>query len=393
MTTTSAPYDFDTYIERRQTGSAKWEYYGEDVLPLWVADTDFRAPEPVIRALRERVDHGLFGYQIDSLTLRNILIERLQSRYGWTIESKHIHFLPNLVSALNVAARAYAEPGDGVLINTPMYPPFLSAPKGGGREAIFAELAMVQQGQIIRYELDFDRLEAAVTPRTKLFLLCNPHNPVGRVYEQWELEKLAEFCLRHNLVICSDEIHCDLLYEGYQHIPIASLSPEVAERTITLLSPSKTFNLPTLGFAFAVAQNEELLTRFKTTAEGIVPFATAFGITAATAAYGESEDYRQALMVYLEANRNYLIRYVEEHFPQVSITRPEGTFLAWSDWRALNLPESPFKFFLEKAKVAFNDGAAFGQPGEGFIRINYACPRATLTEALERVRASLGNQD
>jgi cysteine-S-conjugate beta-lyase len=390
MPTTTSPYDFDTYIERHNTGSAKWDYFG-DALPLWVADTDFRAPEPILRAMHERVEHGLFGYQIDSPRLREILVERMASRYGWTIESKDIMFLPNLVSALNISARAFAEPGEKILMNSPIYPPFITAPKNGGREAVFAELALVKQGQIIRYEIDFDRLEAAVTPDTKLFMLCNPHNPVGRVYEKWELEKLAEFCLSHNLIICSDEIHCDLLYEGYQHQPIAGLSPEVAAQTITLMAPSKTFNLPTLGFGFAITQNPDLTKRFQTVSDGIMSHPGAIGYTAAEAAYSQCQDYLDALMVYLEGNRNYLIHYVEEHFPEVNITRPEGTFLSWMDWRAYNLPESPFKFFLEKAKVAFNDGASFGQPGEGFVRVNIGCPRSTLTEALERVRASVAN--
>jgi cysteine-S-conjugate beta-lyase len=388
MTTTTSPYDFDTYIERRDSGSVKWTYFG-DALPLWVADTDFRSPEPILQAMRERIDHGLFGYQMDAPELRDILVERMQSRYQWSIEAKDIMFLPNLVSALNVATRAFAEPGGQVLMNSPIYPPFISAPKNGGREAVFAELALVKQGQIIRYEIDFDRLEAAVTPQTTLFMLCNPHNPVGRVYEKWELEKLAEFCQRHNLIICSDEIHCDLLFEGYQHHSMAALAPEIAARTITLMAPCKTFNLPTLGFGFAIAQNEEIMTRFKAPTEGILAHAGAMGFTAATAAYSQCQDYVDALMVYLEGNRNFLIRYVEEHFPQVSITRPEGTYLAWMDMRALNLPESPFKFFLEQAKVAFSDGAVFGEPGEGFLRVNFGCTRATLTEALERVRTAV----
>ncbi|MEO8609843.1 MAG: PatB family C-S lyase [Chloroflexota bacterium] len=390
MTTTTSPYDFDTYVERRNTGSAKWDYFG-DVLPLWVADSDFRCPEPVLRAMHERVDHGIFGYQMDSPRLREILVERMASHYGWIIEAKNITFLPNLVSALNVSARAFAEPGESVLMNSPIYPPFISAPKNGGREAIFAELAQIQQGQIIRYEIDFDRLEAAVTPSTKVFLLCNPHNPVGRVYEKWELEKLADFCMRHNLIICSDDIHCDLIFDGYRHQPIAALAPEVAARTITIMAPSKTFNMPTLGFGFAIAQSEDILKRFQTASDGIMAHPGAIGYVAAEAAYGQCQDYVDALMVYLEGNRNYLLRYFEENFPQVPITRPEGTYLAWSDWNALNLPEAPFKFFLEKAKVAFSDGASFGKPGEGFLRINFACPRATLTEALERVSAAIAS--
>jgi cysteine-S-conjugate beta-lyase len=390
MTTTSTPYDFDTPIERRNTGSTKWSQYG-DALPLWVADTDFRSPEPIVRAIHERVNHGVFGYQDDAPELRDILVERMQAHYNWTITPKDILFLPNLVPALNVAARAYAEPGDGVLMNVPLYPPFLSAPTNGGRESLLAELALVRQGQIIRYEIDFDRLEAAVTARTRLFMLCNPHNPIGRVYERWELEKLAAFCLRHNLVICADEIHSDLLYEGQQHLPIATLAPEVAARTITLTGPCKTFNLPGLGFGFAIAQDENIRAQFNKAAAGILAMPGVVAYSAATAAYTECQDYVDALMLYLEGNRNYLVHYVEQHFPQVNITRPEATYLAWLDMRALKLPDSPFKFLLKKANVAFSNGANFGQPGEGFIRVNFGCPRAILTEALERVRAAVVN--
>jgi len=389
MTTTIfTPFDFDTVIERRSTGSAKWSQYG-DALPLWVADMDFRSPEPILRALHERIDHGVFGYQMDSPRLRDILVERLETRYGWTIMPKDIQFVPNLVSATNAVIRAYAEPGDGVLILTPAYPPFLSAPKNSGHQGILPELVATQQGQILHYEIDFDAFEAVITPDTKVFLLCSPHNPTGRVWTRRELERLAEICLRHDLIICADEIHCDLLAEGRQHIPFATLSPEVAARTITLMSPSKTFNIPTLHFAFAVAQNPEVLARFQATTKEIVPSPGAIGFTAAEAAYAECQDWLDALLVYLEGNRNYLIHYVQEHFPQVKITRPEATYLAWMDWRAVGLPDSPFKFFLERAEVAFGDGAQFGQVGEGFVRVNYACPRATLTEALERVRAAV----
>jgi cysteine-S-conjugate beta-lyase len=390
MTTTTTPYDFDTPIERRSTGSAKWDWFG-DALPLWVADMDFRSPEPILRALHERIEHGVFGYQMDSPRLRNILVERFQSRYGWTIDPKDIQFLPNLVSATNATIRAYAEPGDGVLIFTPAYPPFLSAPKNSGHESILPELVATKQGQILHYEIDFDVVEAAITPRTKVFLLCNPQNPTGRAWTRHELERLAEICLRHNLIICADEIHCDLLADGTQHIPFATLSPEVAARTITLMAPSKTFNIPTLHLGFAVAQNPELLARFQATTKEIVPSPGAIGFIAAEAAYAECQDWLDALLVYLEGNRNFLVHYVQEHFPQVSITRPEATYLAWMDWRAAGLPDSPFKFFLEQAKVAFADGLQFGQVGEGFVRVNYACPRSTLTEALERTRAAVAN--
>ncbi len=389
MTITLSPHDFDTMIDRRNTGSIKWDLYGEGVLPLWVADMDFASPEPIVQALRARVDHGLFGYAFDDADLRGIVVERMSQRYSWDINPKDIAFLPNLVSALNVAARAYAEPGEGVLMQTPAYPPFLSAPKNGGREVVTADLALTYDGAIMRYDIDFDALEAAITPQTRLFLFCNPHNPVGRAWKRAELERLAYICLRHDLIICADEIHSDLLLDKVQHIPIASLSPEVAARTITLISPSKTFNMPTLGVAFAIAQNEDVLNRFKQAAEGIVPHPGALGITAAKAAYSNCQSWVDMLLPYLRDNRDFVVNYVQRRFPKVKITRPEATYLVWMDWREAGLPDAPFKFFLENAKVAFADGVQFGPAGEGFVRMNVASPRSMLQEALERMRAAV----
>jgi cystathionine beta-lyase len=387
-TSTQTPYDFDTRIDRRNTNAAKWDWFG-DALPMWVADMDFQSAEPIINALHERVNHGVFGYQFDSPRLRDILVERMATRYGWAIMPKDIQFVPTLVSALNVASRAFAAPGEEVLMLAPAYPPFLTAPKNDGRVAVVPELAKVEQGQIIRYELDLDAFEAAITPRTKMFLLCNPHNPVGRSWSVAELEQIAEICLRHNLIIISDEIHCDLLFDGVKHTPIATLSPEVAERTITLMSPSKTFNLPGLHLGFAIATNKELVDRFRLSAEGIVPSAGSMGFTAAEAAYTECQDWLDALLVYLEGNRNFLVHYVQEHFPAVKVTRPEATYLGWMDWRAVDLPDSAFKFCLERAKVAFSNGKDFGESGDGFLRVNLGCPRSMLEEALERVRVAV----
>jgi cystathionine beta-lyase len=381
-------YDFDTFIDRRNTGSAKWDWFG-DVLPMWVADMDFRSPEPILNALHERVDHGVFGYQIDSAKLREMLVRRMARRYGWTIEQKDIQFVPNVVSPLNVISRAFSEPGDGILMLTPAYPPFLSAPKNGGREAVLAELAVTKQGQILRYEIDFDAMEAAITPSTKVFFLCNPHNPVGRAWTKAELEKIADICLRHDLIICSDEIHCDLLLDGTRHIPIATLAPEVSARTVTLMAPSKTFNIPTLGLGFVIAENPDVAAKFNTEAEGIVPHVGAVGYVAAEAAYGECQDWLDALLVYLQGNRDYLVQYVQEHFSNVPIAIPEATYLAWTDWRGAQLPDTPFKFFLENAKVAYSNGKDFGEPGDGFLRINFGCPRSQLVEALERTRAAV----
>jgi cystathionine beta-lyase len=382
-------YDFDTVLERRGTGSIKWDLYGPDVLPLWVADMDFPSPEPILRALKDRIDHGVFGYTFDDPALRQVLVERMARLYGWTIEPGDILFLPNLVSALAATSRAFAAEGEGVLMNTPVYPPFLASPKTCDRAQIVAPLALTVENQIMRYELDMDALEAALTPTTRLFMLCNPHNPVGRAWSRAELEQIAAFCLRHDLLIVSDDIHCDLLLDDVQHIPIASLSPEVAARTITLMAPSKTFNIPSLGLGFIIAQDAGVRGRFQKVTDYVVPHPGPMGFVAALAAYTECQPWLEAILPYLRANRDYLIDYTRQHFPQVNVTCPEATYLSWMDFRALNLPDSPYKFCLDQAKVAFNDGAAFGEAGTGFLRVNLGCPRATLHDALERVRLAL----
>ncbi len=383
MTTTV----FDTLIERRTSGCLKWNAYDEDVLPVWVADMDFHSPEPILKALHQRVDHGVFGYQFDDPPVRQVIAQRMNERYGWSVETRDIVFVPNLVSALNFVCTAYAEPGDEVLMSTPVYPPFIVAPGNSGRVATMVDMPIVRSGQQMRYEIDFDAFEAAITPRTKLFILCSPHNPVGRAWTRPELERLAEICLHHNLTIVSDEIHCDLLLDPLQHIPLASLSPEVAARTITLMSPSKTFNLPTLGFAFAIAQNETVRQQFEKATAWFLPHPGALGYTAALAAYRDCQPWLDELLVYLRGNRDFMADFLQSHLPQIPYTHPEATYLAWLDFRALNLPASPYQVMLEKARVAFNDGAAFGKAGEGFVRLNLGTSRERLREVLERVRA------
>ncbi len=382
--------NFDEIFERRGTGSIKWSFYDPDVIPLWVADTDFRSPEPIIRALKERAEHGFFGYEFDSKPVREILVGRMKSRYNWEIPTESIYFLPNLVSALNFVSSGFTEPGDDVIMQTPAYPPFLGAPGNSGRNAVTADLILSQEGSIIRYDMDFAAFEAAITPRTKVFLLCNPHNPVGRMWTREELEKIAEICLRHDLLVCSDEIHCELIMDaGRKHIPFATLSPEIAARTITLMSPSKTFNLPTVEFAFGIITNPDLYKRLEKATAGFLPHPGGLAFAAAQAAYTECEDWVAELLPYMRANRDYVIDYVQQHFPQVTITCPEATYLGWMDWRKAGIGDKPYDFFLEKARVAFSDGAIFGKAGEGFLRINLGTPRSNLTEALERMRAAI----
>jgi cysteine-S-conjugate beta-lyase len=381
--------NFDQIINRRGTDSAKWTYYGDEALPLWVADMDFAIPEPVQKALRERIDHGVFGYTMDSPELRATIAKRMDQRYSWQITPENVWILPGLVTGMNTVCHAVGKQGDSVVTFTPIYPPFLTAPVLSGRTLQTAPMALKRDNGVLRYEVDAAALEAAITPSTKMFMLCNPHNPVGRVYSRAELEAIADVCLRHDLIICADEIHSDLVMSGQTHIPIASLSPEIAQRTITLIAPSKTFNIAGLYCGAVIAQDPELLRHVKAAAAGIVPNVNVLGYTAALAAYQHGQQWLDELLVYLESNRDFLMDYMAEHFPQVSLTKPEGTYLGWMDWNAYNLPESPYQFFLDEAKVAFNDGAAFGEGGVGFVRVNYACPRATLIEALEQVRAAV----
>jgi cystathionine beta-lyase len=382
-------YDFDTLPNRRGSDSTKWNRHDADVLPLFVADMDFRSPEPVIRALHERVEHGYFGYVAESKELKDIICERLGRLYQWDVIPEHIHFLPGLVSGLNLAARAIGQPGDGVLVNTPVYHPFHYAIKNQERSADIAPLRYMTENGSATYEIDFDAIETAITPRTRLFMLCNPHNPIGRVYQKRELEQLAEIALRHDLVVCSDEIHSDILYDGHCHIPIASLGPEIAERSITLMAPSKTFNLPGLGCGYAIASNPDLLNRLRKAGEGIIGHHNPMGFAAAIAAYREGQPWLDELLVYLTANRDYLAAQIAEHFPAMRMSPMEGTYLAWLDCRAMDIPGVPCEFFLKEAYVGLSDGAMFGQAGEGFVRLCIASPRAMLDEGLARMRKAL----
>ncbi len=382
-------YNFDEPVERRGSDSGKWHYFGADVLPMWVADMDFSSPAPIIKALHERVEHGVFGYGLDSPELKTVLCERMLRLYNWTITPDDIVFWPGLVCGLNVVSRAIGERGDGVLVNTPVYPPFLSSPINQERALNIAELDLQAQGQHLHYALNDATFTAAIEANTRLFLLCNPHNPVGRAYKRDELTRMADICLRHNLTICSDEIHSDLLLGGARHIPIASIDPEIAAQTVTILAPSKTYNLPGLGCSMAIIQNPELRRQVQKTANGIVPHVNVLGYVAAIAAYAECEDWLDQLRAYLTSNRDFLVAYVEEHMPTLRTTVPEATYLAWLDCSQAGIEGNAQKFFMEKAKVALNDGAAFGQSGANFVRLNFGCTRATLQEGLEKMRAAL----
>jgi len=352
------------------------------VIPLWVADMDFRSPPGVLEELEKRVKHGIFGYSVPPEELVDVVISVLQRDYGWEVEPEWIVWLPGLVTGLNVTCRAVGKDGDGVMTAVPVYPPFLTAPGFSHRTLVTVDLVR-QEG---RWIFDFDKLEKSITQRTRLFILCNPHNPVGRVFLRDELETLAAICEKRDMVVCSDEIHCGLvLDQDKKHIPFATLGPKILKRTITLLSPSKTFNLPGLGCSFALIQDKELRRSFQDATAGIVPHVSPLAFTAALSAYRDGYEWHQALLSYLSENRDTVERFIGET-PGLSMSHVEGTYLAWIDTRAAAL-ENPVKFF-EDAGVGLFEGAAFGGPG--FVRLNFGCPRVTLAEALRRMGKAMG---
>ena len=378
-------YDFDQVVERKSTDSIKWQRYGNDVIPLWVADMDFVSPEPIVKALHERVDHRVFGYGGPGEELISVIQERLKKLYRWDVLAEHIVFVPGVVTGLNLAYQLFADPGDGILVQPPVYSHFITDPVIRSRTLV--DPPLIKKGNT--YEIDFDTFEKTITSRTRIYVLCNPHNPVGRVFRTDELERLADICIRNNILICADEIHCDLLYPGYQHIPIATLGNEVAERTITFMSPSKTFNLAGLKCSFAIISNPLLREAWVRGSEGLIPHVNIMGLTAALAGFKDGQDWLDQCLSYLRSNRDFLVEYVREKLPSISMTRMEGTYLAWLDCTKSGIRGNPFYFFLREGKVALNDGAECGKGGEGFVRLNFACPRKTLVDALERMTGAL----
>ncbi len=386
-------YDFDQIVERQGSDSAKWGRYDPDMLPMWVADTDFLAPPEVLDALHKRIDHGVFGYGMDPARLRELICQRMRTKYNWTINLEDIVFLPGLVAGFNIATRAIGARGDGVLVCTPVYFPMLVAPKNQHRQLQHSLLASTRETidglEIIRYQMDMDAFDSAITPETKLHLLCNPHNPVGREFTKDELMAIGQSCIEHDVIICSDEIHCDLMLDGVEHVPIASLEPEIADRTITLMAPSKTFNLPGLGCSYAIITNPDLREQYQRASAGIVPHVSVLGYVATEAAYKYGAEWESQLMNYLTGNRDFIANYVRDNIPGMAITIPEATFLMWMDCNKLDLPESPQKFFMNEANVVLNEGASFGEGGEGFVRFNFGCPRSIVEQGLEQMAEAI----
>lgn len=370
-------FDFSTVV--RAPDSVRWaKYAGSDTIPLWVADMDFAAPPAVIEALQARVVNGVFGYGQPWPSLVDSVAEHCARAYDWTIDPDWLVWLPGLVSGLHVACRSVGEPGDGIFSATPVYPPFLSAPVESGRRLVTMPLVKDESG----WGWDFAAANLAMQS-AQLFLLCHPHNPVGRAWREDELWQLAALAEKHDLVVCSDEIHCDLTLNG-RHRPFATLSPEIAARTITLMAPSKTFNIAGLGCAFAIIPEAGLRRRFLAAMHGIVPHVNVLGLAACEAAYRHGGEWRRQLLEVLRANAARVEQAIDAQ-PALTMTRIEAGFLAWIDCRELGV-EQPAALF-ERAGVGLSDGGAFG-PGHAyaqFVRLNFGTPRSLLDEALARI--------
>jgi cystathionine beta-lyase len=380
-------FDFDTVIERRGTGSLKWlRYEGTGVLPLWVADMDFAAPPVVLDAIRTRLDHGVLGYSKPHPGLNNTLLAYLSRVHGIEADASWIEWLPGLVPAKSMACRAVGAPGDSVITLTPVYPPFLAVHGDAQKQLITVPLAH-DEASGGGWRIDFGALEAAVRPDTKVFLFCNPHNPVGRVYSRDDVERVAEFCLRHDLLLVSDEIHCDLILHADRtpHFSAARLDGPIRDRLIVLMAASKTYNIPGMALAWALVPNPALRRQFRAGGGRLIPELNPLSYHATEAALRDGEPWRQELLAYLRGNRDHLAATIAQRLPRLKLSLPlEATYLAWIDCRALG-QDNPQAFF-ELAGVGLSDGRDFAGPG--WVRLNFGCPRATLDEALQRMAAA-----
>ena len=391
-------YNFDEIIERRNTNSVKWTEYPADVLPLWVADMDFRTPEPILDAIRSALDRGVLGYEFAKPHTQRIVAERMKRLYGWHVDPDWVVNTTGVVSGFNIAARAICEPGDGALVQTPVYHMFYSIHKNIGLTKQIAPFSVIEDGNRLIPQLDLEVFAKSFNSnnaRTRLLLLCHPHNPLGNVFSRGELQNMADICLQNDTVIVSDEIHSELVLNGSKHIPMAMLSNAIADQTITLISPSKTFNTAGLFSSFAIIPNSGLREKFKKANEQITGHVSSLGIIASEAAFsGECDDWLAELLVYLKNNRDFVVDYLTENFPETRFTIPEATYLQWIDFGAYvksgRISDVPYKFFLENARVALNDGSVFGDGCENFVRLNFASPRSMLAEALDRLRQALG---
>jgi cystathionine beta-lyase len=381
-------YNFDRVPNRRIPGVInKWTYYPKDLLPMWVADMDFPAPKPILDELRKAVNQGVLGYELASPTLLETVATRMDRLYGWKVSPEWVIPVTGIVSGFNVAAHTVGSSKAGYLIQPPVYNEFHEVKNNVGIPQVDAPLVKQVKGHILHYEVDWDLFKKQAK-KVSMFLLCNPHNPLGIVFSRKDLTRMAEICLENNVLIVADEIHSELLLDEKKFTPMAKLSKEIANHTITLIAPSKTFNVPGLFCGFAIIPNKELRDDYVKVVAHLRLHVASLGLRAAQAAFsGQCDEWLKELRCYLTGNRDFLVDYVTKNMPEVRITVPEATYLAWLDFTQLNLEKPPFEFFLEKAKVALSDGAIFGE--KGHVRLNFGTSRNVLTQALDRMNKAL----
>jgi cystathionine beta-lyase len=393
-------YDFDRVHSRQNTDCAKWDavkmiFGSDDVIPMWVADMDFPAAQPVIEALKKRAEHPFYGYTQAGRGLLKAVVDRMQRKFNWKIKPEWIVFTPGVIPALNVALRALTHPGDEVILQEPVYYPFFSTVKGSGCQIVTNQLKFSRG----RYEMDFEDLENKFKPqpgmheaasRIKGIIICNPQNPVGRLWGKEDLLKVGNIVIGNDATVISDEIHCELLYKGYKHTPFASLSKEFEQNSIVCMAPSKTFNLAGLSASSIIIPNKKLRDKFNQARAGMVHYPNLFGLAAMEAAYRYGDEWLEQLLDYLQGNLDFMLDYFANKIPKIKVIKPQGTYLVWLDCRALKLDDKDLRdLMVKKAKVGFDDGFMFGAGGSGFQRMNIACPRSILKDALQRIEKAV----
>ncbi|WP_319404004.1 MalY/PatB family protein [uncultured Anaeromusa sp.] len=382
-------HNFDELIERRGTECKKWNTYDADVIPMWIADTDFKCPQPVIEAMVKRAEHGIFGYPTNLNSFEQSIVNWQKKRFGWEVQTDWVEYTPAVIPAIVYAMYAFTNPGDNVVIQMPAYHPFHAIIPDNGRHILGNPLILREDGS---YDVDFENLEELLKKRkTTMFLLCSPHNPTGKCFTREELTKMSELCLKYNVFVVSDEIHSDIIYSGNQHIPYGSLSQAAADNCVVCVNPSKTFNIAGVRTGAAIIPNRNNHDLFYAPLEALKAYGrTIFGTLPIEVSYNECEYYADQLLEYLEGNRKYLKEFLETRVPKIKMGNPQATYLMWLNCKGLNLePKALQQFFLQKAKVAMNEGSTFGPGGAGFMRMNIACPRSRLVEALERIEKAV----
>jgi cysteine-S-conjugate beta-lyase len=383
-------YDFDKRIDRTNKATYKWDqseklFGRSDILPLWVADMDFEAPKEVVEAITQRAEHGIYGYTIRTQSFYDAIIGWLSRRHHWSILQEWITSSPGVVPALSIIVQSFTEPGEGIILQSPVYYPFYDIIKMNGRTVVDNPL-ILEDGH---YSIDFELLEQQARNGAKMLLLCSPHNPGGRVWKREELERIGDICLKYNVLVVADEIHHDLVFSGHKHVPFASLSESFAQISVTCIAASKTFNLAGIQAASVIIPNEEIRRKYNASLKTLsLHMESYFGLTAIESSYTYGDEWLDQLLEYLEGNLNALLEFAEKHLPQVKIIKPEGTYLVWMDCRSISdNPQVLKQLMFEKAGVAFSEGSVFGKQGAGFLRVNIACPRSILMEALEKFSA------